>query len=88
MAGRFQPPPTFAAPIELDEFGVAHFSPIWLGWFNALAAPLGVDGTSSEVITDGILVNSMFRLRVPTDYADRALDSNSQHILEGQIFGP
>ena len=87
MAGRFQPPPTYAI-IEEDESGNFYFSPIWLQWFNDLTASLGTDGTPSETITDGLIVNSVFGMRPGTVYAQDALASNANDILMTQVFGP
>ena len=86
MAGRFQPPPTYASPIALDEFGNNYFSPIWIKWFNELIAPLGAGATPSEVITDGIIINNMFGLREGTRYAQDVFTSNAERVLEGRTF--
>ena len=51
MAGRFPPPPTYAA-IELDAEGSFYFSPIWLQWFNALSAPLNASGITAPEFSD------------------------------------
>lgn len=44
----FQPPPTYALPILVDErSGKAQFNPIWLKWFVDLAAVLNAAGGTS-----------------------------------------
>ena len=48
MAGKFQPPPTWALPILVDEkTGKAIFSPVWLRWFLDLSAGLASTGAGS-----------------------------------------
>lgn len=44
----FQPPPTWALPVILDEVsGKAAFNPIWLRWFLDLSQNLGQGGAGS-----------------------------------------
>ena len=44
----FQPPPTWALPILVEEqTKIAIFNPIWLKWFVDLSANLGGAGTSA-----------------------------------------
>jgi hypothetical protein len=44
----FQPPPTWALPVILDEVsGKAAFNPIWLRWFLDLSQNLGSGGAGS-----------------------------------------
>lgn len=44
----FQPPPTYALPILVDEkTGKATFNPIWLKWFVDLSANLGSGGAGT-----------------------------------------
>ncbi len=44
----FQPPPTYALPILVDETtGKAIFNPIWLNWFLQLSQNLGPSGAGS-----------------------------------------
>lgn len=44
----FQPPPTYALPILVDEnTGKAIFNPIWLNWFLQLSQHLGPSGAGS-----------------------------------------
>ncbi len=51
MAG-FQPPPTYALPILVDETtGKAIFNPIWLNWFLQLSQNLGPSGAGSGTVT-------------------------------------
>jgi hypothetical protein len=48
MATAFQPPPTYALPIIVDErTGRAQFSPIWLKWFVDMAQVLSSFGGGS-----------------------------------------
>jgi hypothetical protein len=48
MATAFQPPPTYALPILVDEkTGRAQFSPIWLKWFVDMAQVLSSFGGGS-----------------------------------------
>lgn len=45
MSATFQPPPTWALPILVDEkSGKAIFNPVWLRWFIDLSANLGPGG--------------------------------------------
>lgn len=48
MSSVFQPPPTWALPILVDErTGKAIFNPVWLKWFVDLSANLGGAGAGS-----------------------------------------
>ena len=48
MAGTFQPPPTWALPIIVDEkTQKAIFNPIWLRWFLDFAQNIGTTGAGS-----------------------------------------
>ena len=48
MAGTFQPPPTWALPIIIDEKSQkATFNPIWLRWFLDFAKNTGTAGAGS-----------------------------------------
>jgi hypothetical protein len=52
MAGKFQPPPTWALPVIVDErSGKAIFNPIWIRWFLDLSANLGPTGAGTGTIT-------------------------------------
>lgn len=43
MAQQFEPPPTYAEPVIVDEVtGKSRFNPIWLKWFLNAAAAFGV----------------------------------------------
>ena len=51
MATQFQPPPTYADPMEYDEqTRRGTFSPLWLKWFLDLAYFVSVTGASNPVI--------------------------------------
>ena len=51
MAGVFQPPPTWALPVIVDEHsGKSVFNPIWLRWFIDLSANLGPGGAGSGTV--------------------------------------
>lgn len=48
MAQTFQPPPTWALPILVDEkTGKASFNPVWLKWFVDLTALINTGGGTS-----------------------------------------
>tara|TARA_R110000868_G_scaffold94340_5_gene260312 strand:- start:1254 stop:1679 length:426 start_codon:yes stop_codon:yes gene_type:complete len=48
----FQPPPTWALPVLLDEVsGKATFNPIWLRWFLDLSQNLGSSGAGSGSVS-------------------------------------
>jgi len=48
MAGVFQPPPTWALPVIVDEMtGKAIFNPVWLRWFVDFSANVGTGGAGS-----------------------------------------
>lgn len=48
MSGRFQPPPTWALPVIVDEVtGKVLFNPIWLKWFVDFSAQVGPGGAGS-----------------------------------------
>lgn len=47
----FQPPPTWALPVEADKAtGIYSFSPVWLKWFLDLVAILNASGGSSGIL--------------------------------------
>lgn len=51
MASIFQPPPTYALPVVVDEVtGRSVFNPIWLRWFLDLSKGLSAGGTPSGAI--------------------------------------
>jgi hypothetical protein len=54
MVVKFQPPPTYAEPILVDEAtGKARFNPLWLKWFLDVAAlfeVIGVGGINHELL--------------------------------------
>ena len=62
MSTRFQPPPTWALPVIVDEAsGKAVFSPIWLRWFIDLSGKLGSGGAGSGSVTSvGITLPTQF----------------------------
>jgi hypothetical protein len=48
MATKFQPPPTYALPVSVDEVtGKSVFNPIWLKWFIDLSSKLTITGAGS-----------------------------------------
>ncbi len=48
----FQPPPTWALPVIVDDTtGRSVFNPIWLKWFVELAANLGAGGAGSGTVS-------------------------------------
>jgi hypothetical protein len=52
MATVFQPPPTYALPVVVDELtGKSVFNPIWLKWFIDLSKGLSVNGAGSGTVT-------------------------------------
>jgi hypothetical protein len=52
MTTRFQPPPTYALPVIVDEAtGRSVFNPIWLKWFIDLSAGLTNKGAGSGTVT-------------------------------------
>lgn len=54
----FQPPPTYALPILVDEkTGVAQFNPIWLKWFLDLAQVLSSVGAGGGGVDHNLLTN-------------------------------
>jgi len=58
MATAFQPPPTYALPILVDEkTGRAQFSPIWLKWFVDMAQVLSSFGGGSGSADHNLLGN-------------------------------
>lgn len=53
MAEKFQPPPTFVNPVDVDPAtGKASFNPIWLQWFLYLANFISVNGGSTGSAVD------------------------------------
>jgi len=51
-ATSFQPPPTYALPVIVDELTQkAVFNPIWLRWFIDLSQNLGAGGAGSGTVT-------------------------------------
>lgn len=58
MATSFQPPPTYALPILVDEkSGRAQFNPIWLKWFVDMAQVLSSFGGGSGSADHNLLSN-------------------------------
>lgn len=54
MASTFQPPPTYASPILVDErTKTAQFNPIWLKWFLDLVGVINNTGGGSLVLHNG-----------------------------------
>jgi hypothetical protein len=52
MASTFQPPPTYALPVVVDELtGKSVFNPIWLKWFIDLSSGLSSVGAGSGTVT-------------------------------------
>lgn len=52
MAAVFQPPPTWAMPIEINELTQeAHFSPVWLKWFLDLTEVLNAVGGGAGIVS-------------------------------------
>ena len=52
MATTFQPPPTYALPVVVDEMtGKSVFNPIWLKWFIDLSSGLSSQGAGSGTVT-------------------------------------
>ena len=59
MTAKFQPPPTWALPILVDEkTGKALFNPVWLKWFVDLSANLGPGGAGAGVTATGDLTTN------------------------------
>lgn len=51
MAGVFQPPPTWALPVIVDETtGKALFNPVWLQWFVDFSSNVGAGGAGSGTV--------------------------------------
>jgi len=51
MTSIFQPPPTYALPVIVDEItGKSVFNPIWLRWFLDLSKGLSASGTPGGII--------------------------------------
>jgi hypothetical protein len=52
VSSTFQPPPTYALPVIVDELtGRSVFNPIWLKWFIDLSSGLGSVGAGSGTVT-------------------------------------
>lgn len=82
----FQPPPTWALPIILDEnSGKATFNPIWLRWFLDLSRNFTAAGTPTAGSAEDIIAGQTFEKREPTVPAWLALD-NAQTVLTGRLF--
>jgi hypothetical protein len=56
MASVFQPPPTYALPVVVDEItGRSVFNPIWLRWFIDLSKNFTATATGSHESLSGLL---------------------------------
>lgn len=62
MASTFQPPPTYALPVVVDEItGKSIFNPIWLRWFLDLSKGLSSGGAGSGTVSSvGLSVPGQF----------------------------
>lgn len=87
MAGRFEPPPTWADVIIPDEHGqLTLFNPVWLQWFVKLVENLGIDGLPVGAASAELLASTIFAPRPETHTAHDALELNAQRILEARAF--
>lgn len=76
----FQPPPTWASPVIVDETtGRSIFNPIWLKWFIDLAAGLTASGAGSG--------NASGYTPVVTDHFVKWLDTSATALGDGGVIG-
>lgn len=85
----FQPPPTYALPILVDEkTKVATFNPIWLRWFLDLEQWLDDAGGPSFEPSVTIVANQVFGEKGQMAQPQvKRLRNDAQMILAGQVFG-
>lgn len=86
---QFQPPPTFALPILVDEkTKEATFSPLWLRWFLDLVQWFNGAGGTSFDPTITVAWNQSFGERGFATQTDlKRLRTDAQMILANQVFG-
>lgn len=76
----FQPPPTWANPVIVDETtGKSIFNPIWLKWFIDLGANLTAAGAGSG--------NTSGYKPVETDHFAKWLDTTAVSLGDGGVIG-
>lgn len=87
MAGEFEPPPTFALPVEVNERGEQQFSPHWISWFYKLVNWLNLGGgvTPGTITVEQIQVFSSRGYVTKTDL--KKLRNSGQMILANRVFG-
>lgn len=56
----YQPAPTFAPVLIIDESKQVKFNPIWLNWFLQVTAGLSPGGGPSFDNADNIIANQVF----------------------------
>lgn len=83
----FQPPPTWAMPVIIDEVsGKATFNPIWLRWFLDYTQNLTPGGTPDPGDVSSTIATLSFAPRAPSEFANAALLTNLQDVLQNRIF--
>lgn len=87
----FQPPPTWALPVIVDErSGEAIFNPVWLKWFLDFSQSFTPSGGITPGDASLILAGDTFGRQPPSWFAEQALPpvSNLYEVLAAGIFGP
>ena len=76
----FQPPPTWANPVIVDEAtGKSTFNPIWLKWFIELSANLNNNGAGSGTVIGNTPVT--------TGHMAAWLDATAVNLGDGGVIG-
>lgn len=94
MPTNYQPPPTYALPVIVDEkTGRSTFNPIWLRWFLDLTKILGAAGASGGSIQHNLLgglqggiINEFYHLTAAEHSALGVVDGASS-IIAQHVFG-
>lgn len=85
----FQPPPTFALPVIVDEkTKIATFNPIWLRWFLDLEQFFDSLGGATFNPTVVSISNQVFGEKgLASTNSVRRVRNDAQVILANQVFG-
>lgn len=79
MTTVFQPPPTWALPVVVDETsGKAVFSPVWLKWFVDLSRGLSTGGAGSGTVTS---VAALTLVTTGTDLSSTVVNSTTTPVI-------
>lgn len=85
MTSVFQPPPTWALPIQVDKTSnQGTFSPVWLKWFIDLSSNFNANSNVDTSSQFNVITQTVFSTRPPLSSFQIESDPG---ILANQIFG-